>query len=122
MSTILLIEDHTEIRENTTEILELEGYNVLTARNGKDGIDVAKSALPDLILCDVLMPEANGWEVIKELKATPATASIPFLFITASVEKREMQTGFDLGAIGYVRKPFEHEELITAIKDGLGKK
>jgi CheY-like chemotaxis protein len=122
MNTVLLIEDHTEIRENTTELLELEGYKVFSARNGAEGIAVAKSKLPDLILCDVMMPEKNGWEVIKELKSTPETASIPFVFITASVEKKEMQAGIDMGAVGYIRKPFEHEDLINAIKEGLKKK
>jgi len=116
---VLLIEDNSDIRENTAEILELSGYHVYTAHNGIVGIAMAKEKLPDIILCDIMMPEANGWEVIAQLKKDKATSGIPFVFITASVEKKEMQTGFDLGARGYIRKPFEHDELLDTIKSSL---
>jgi CheY-like chemotaxis protein len=122
MPSVLLIEDHPDIRENTVEMLELEGYKVISARNGVEGMALAKTNLPDLILCDIMMPEANGWEVISELKRHKTTSKIPFVFITASVEKKEMQAGIDLGAIGYIRKPFDHDELINTVKGALDKK
>lgn len=122
MPTILLIEDNRDIHENTAELLELEGFNILSARNGREGVEVAKAHLPDLILCDVMMPEMNGWEVIRLLKEDHSTSGIPFVFISASVEKKEIRSGFDLGADGYVRKPFEADELISTIKTCLNKK
>lgn len=115
MTTILLIEDNRDIRENTSEILELENYSVLTAANGRIGLALAKEKLPDLILCDILMPEMNGYEVFEGLKESDSTRNIPFIFVTASVEKKEIQTGFDMGAVGYIRKPFDTNELLETI-------
>ncbi|MEO8147818.1 MAG: response regulator [Bacteroidia bacterium] len=116
MINVLLIEDHPDIRENTTEILELAGYNVYVAQNGIVGINMAKEKLPDIILCDILMPEADGWEVIKQLKANEATAEIPFVFITASVEKKEILAGLEMGADSYIPKPFELKELLDTVE------
>ena len=111
MQKILVIEDKFELRENTMEILELAGYQVLTATNGLEGIAMATVQLPALILCDVKMPQANGYEVFKRLKASPTTSNILFIFFTSSVEKREVQIATDLGADGYICKPFEAEKL-----------
>ena len=119
MKRILLIEDNLEIRENTAEILELEGYEVTTAVNGKIGFELARNNPPDLILCDILMPEMTGYEVFEHLKMNEDTSSIPFIFITASAEKSEVQIGLNMGAAGYVRKPFEEKELLDAVGECL---
>jgi CheY-like chemotaxis protein len=116
MKTILLIEDNHDIRENTCELLELKGFQVITAVNGKLGIALAKEQEPDLILCDILMPEANGYEVCIALRDNAKTSSIPFIFLTASVEKKEVEKAFGMGAQGYIRKPFEVEELLDNIE------
>src|ERR1051326_1241844 len=100
MKTILLTEDKLEIRENTAEILQLEGYIVITAYDGVIGLALAQQQKPDLILCDIMMPEMNGYEVFENLKSSPDTSSIPFIFITASAEKSEVQKGLNMGAIG----------------------
>ncbi|MBB5396829.1 response regulator transcription factor [Mucilaginibacter sp. AK015] len=115
MKTILLIEDNNDIRENTCELLELEGYKVILALNGKTGLILATEHSPDLILCDIMMPEANGYEVLSGLQANEATRAIPFIFLTASAEKKEVAAGLEMGASGYIRKPFEPEELFETI-------
>ncbi|HEY1045739.1 MAG TPA: response regulator [Bacteroidia bacterium] len=119
MTTVLLIEDNLEIRENTTEILEMHGFNVIGAENGRIGIEKTFEMMPDIILCDIMMPEADGYEVLRSIKSSDKTSAIPFIFLTASVERKEVQAGFDLGACGYVRKPFEINELMTAIESCL---
>ena len=116
MKTVLVIEDNADIRENACEMLELEGYQVVSAPNGKVGIALAKQIIPDIILSDIMMPEANGYEVFNALKNDPATAHIPFIFLTASVEKKEIETGFVMGAKGYIRKPFEAKEFFDTVK------
>ena len=116
MAVILFIEDNLEIRENVVEILELSGYSVFTAPDGLAGIELAKEIKPDLILCDIMMPEANGYEVFEQLHKNAATCDIPFIFVTASVEKKEIQAGLDMGASDYIHKPFESEELLSAIE------
>jgi CheY-like chemotaxis protein len=121
MKTALIIEDNLEIRENTTEILELAGYNVITANNGKEGISIATLEKPDVILCDIMMPEMNGYDVIRQLKSNPATLYIPFIYVTASAEKSEVKIAMDMGADGYVRKPFDVSELIESINQALAK-
>lgn len=115
MKTVLIIEDNLEIRENTGEILELTGFNVLSADNGRYGIDLAMDVKPDVILCDIMMPGIDGYQVIKELKGNPATASIPFIYITARGEKNEIKLAMDMGASGYIRKPFDADELVKLI-------
>lgn len=116
MKTILIIEDNLEIRENTCEILDLEGYNVIAAANGAIGLELAKENLPDMILCDIFMPKLNGYEVFEELKKDANTKNIPFVFLTASADKYEVETGLGMGADGYIRKPFEHDELMNQIE------
>lgn len=116
MMTALVIEDNLEIRENTAEILELAGYQVIAANDGREGIEVAVMRIPDVILCDIMMPRTDGYEVLNELKKNPVTAHIPFIYVTASAEKKEIQLAMDMGASGYVRKPFDIRELIDTIE------
>lgn len=120
MKRVLVIEDDLTILENTVEILELNNFQPIAAANGVEGVIAAKAQLPDLILCDIQMPQLNGYGVIKELKANPATARIPFIFLSASVEKNEIRLGLDLGADLYLKKPFGLEELLEAIEKLLG--
>jgi len=115
MKKVLVIEENQDIRENTSELLELEGYEVLAAGDGETGLQLARDWLPDVILCDIMMPAANGYEVFSSLKSLPLTATIPFIFLTANAEKKEMETGMHLGANGYVCKPFGSEELLQTL-------
>lgn len=119
MAKILVIEDNHDIRENLVEILELQGHAVHVAENGNKGLTLAQMHLPELILCDILMPELNGFDVLRQLKEHPATSSIPFIFVTASAEKKEIEAGIDQGASAYIRKPFETQELLNVIEDFL---
>ena len=121
MATILLIEDKLEIRENTAAMLELAGYSVMSAVNGIAGIELAKEKLPDIILCDIVMPETNGFEVFNQLRRDDATLGIPFILVTASAEKKEVQAGMAIGADDYLGKPFEQEELFNVIEHCLNK-
>jgi CRP/FNR family transcriptional regulator, polysaccharide utilization system transcription regulator len=116
MKTILLIEDNQEMRENTTEILELAGYNMLVASNGKEGVKLAQQNHPDLIVCDIMMPEMDGYDVLYMLSKNQQTAVIPFIFLTAKTEKSDYQRGMNLGADGYLTKPFHNPELLNAIE------
>lgn len=116
MKTILLIEDNLEMRENTAEILELAGYTVHTAENGKVGVRMAQEHDVDLIICDVMMPELDGYGVIHMLSRNSRTASIPFIFLTAKAEKADFRKGMNLGADDYLTKPFEELELLDAIE------
>lgn len=122
MKVILLIEDNNDIRENTCELLELKGYAVIFAIDGKSGLASAKQNQPDVILCDILMPQADGYEVITKLKNDTATAHIPFIFLTASAEKKDEKIGYAMGASGYIRKPFQPDELFNAIARCLDEK
>ena len=119
MSLILYIDDNRVLRENGTEILELAGYEVIIAQNGKEGIALAREKEPDLILCDIIMPELDGYEVIQLLKKDPVLSKIPFVFVTASAEKSEMAKGMALGADAYIRKPFDGKELLETVKNCL---
>lgn len=115
MKTVLIIEDNFDIRDNTAEILELAGFDVLVATNGYDGLQMAGEHFPDIILCDILMPQMNGWEVLVHLKNNHQTANIPFVYLTSSVEKQEERKARELGADGYICKPYEVNELIEQI-------
>ena len=116
METILIIEDNSDIRENICELLELKGYAVIAAVNGQAGLDLAKAAKPDLILCDILMPGMDGYNVLIRLKDDPDTMYIPFCFLTCSAEKSEVEIGLGVGADGYISKPFHEEELFENIE------
>ncbi len=119
MKKILLIEDNLEMRENTSEMLGLAGYNVVTAQNGKEGIELAKREKPDLILCDIMMPEIDGYGVLNVLGKDPEVTGTPFIFLTAKTEKSDIRKGMELGADDYLMKPFERTELINAIETRL---
>jgi DNA-binding response OmpR family regulator len=121
MKKVLLIEDNRDVRENTAEILELEKYIVITAENGKTGVKKAYKFMPDIILCDIMMPELDGYHVFERLSKNVKTSAIPFIFLTAKSEKSDMRKGMDLGADDYLTKPFEEEELLGAIKSRLKK-
>jgi len=121
MKTILLIEDNPDMRENTTEILELAHYNVVTAENGKKGIKLAQEQQPDLIICDIMMPELDGYGVLHLLSKESETASIPFIFLTAKAEKTDYRKGMTLGADDYLTKPYDDVELLSAVETRLRK-
>ncbi len=121
MKKILLIEDNQDVRENVAEILELANYKVITAVNGKIGVDLAKKECPDLIICDVMMPELDGFGVLHVLSKSTDTASIPFIFLTAKAEKNDMRKGMNLGADDYLTKPFDDVELLDAVEIRLKK-
>ena len=121
MKKVLIIEDNEDVRENTADILELAGYNVTTAENGKIGVEVAKKLLPDVIICDIMMPELDGYEVLQALDKNSKTSSIPFIFLTAKTEKIDMRKGMNLGADDYLTKPFSENELLEAIQSRLNK-
>ncbi len=119
---ILLIEDNQEIRENTCEILELDGFEVITAANGKEGLELARSEMPDLIICDIMMPIMDGYTVLYFLSKEPKTTDIPFIFISAKAERVDLRKGMEMGADDYITKPFEDVELISAVRNRLKKK
>jgi DNA-binding response OmpR family regulator len=116
MKKILLIEDNTEVRENTSEIISLANYEVVTAENGKVGVELAQKERPDLIICDIMMPELDGYGVLHILSKKPETAGIPFIFLTAKTEKNDVRKGMNLGADDYLTKPFDDTELLNAIE------
>ena len=115
MKKVLLIEDNQDVRENTADLLELANYEVMTAEDGELGVEKAKLFLPDIIICDIMMPKLNGYEVIKQLSNEPNTASIPFIFLTAKTSSTDMRLGMNMGADDYLTKPFEEKELLDAI-------
>ena len=119
--TILVIEDNEQVRENIEDILFLENFKVLTAENGQSGLYLAKAVVPDLILCDIMMPELDGYGVLAQLRAEPSTATIPLIFLTAKADRLYVRQGMELGADDYITKPFTHQELIAAIATRLDK-
>ena len=119
MKTILLIEDSDVIRENTAEILELAGYHVLTAENGKVGVENALATRPDLVVCDIMMPVLDGYGVLHIFGQNPRLASVPFIFLTAKTELAERRRGMALGADDYLSKPFEKADLLSAVSGRL---
>lgn len=121
MKRLLLIEDDITVRENTAELLELSDYDVITASNGKLGVDKAMHHKPDIIICDIMMPEMDGYGVLQELAKDPETADIPFIFLSAKTEHKDIRKGMDLGADDYLTKPFEEEDLLSAIESRLAK-
>ena len=121
MTTILAIEDEAKIRDNIQDILELEGFTVLTAENGKVGVEFAQEQRPDLIVCDVSMPKLNGYDVLVALRQDPSTIEIPFIFLTANASRADIRKGMSLGADDYLTKPFTPTELLEAIATRLEK-
>ena len=121
-SKILIIEDNTDVRENLSEILSLSGYETITAANGKEGVHAALNKSPDLILCDIMMPELDGYGVLRILSKNPTSATVPFIFLTAKTEMGDMRRGMTLGADDYITKPFDDVELLDTIEMRLHKK
>lgn len=114
--SIVLIEDNLEMRENIQEILELADYTVSTAENGKVGVELVKSVLPDLILCDIMMPELDGYGVLHMISKNEKTSIIPFIFLTAKSESEDFRKGMNLGADDYLTKPFDDVQLLDAVE------
>lgn len=121
MKKILIIEDNLEVRENTAEIIELSNYKVLTADNGKAGVELALKEVPDLIVCDIMMPVLDGYGVYHLLSKHKETAGIPFIYLTAKSEKADVRKGMEIGADDYITKPFDGIELLNAIEIRLKK-
>jgi two-component system sensor histidine kinase/response regulator len=115
VAKILVIEDEESIRENILDLLEAENFEGIGAINGKVGIKLASEQIPDLILCDMMMPEVDGHGVLKALRSEPLTATIPFIFLTAKADKSDIRTGMELGADDYITKPCTPQELLKAI-------
>jgi DNA-binding NarL/FixJ family response regulator len=116
MKKILVIEDEPEMRRNLATILKLEKFTVVQAENGRAGIDLARKESPDLILCDVMMPEMDGHAVLKALRADAKLVTTPFIFLTAKGEKADFRSGMDLGADDYLTKPVAKVDLLSAIE------
>ena len=121
LTKVLLIEDEISVRENISDLLEAEGFETITAANGKVGIDLAISQIPDIILCDLMMPEVDGYGVLERLRQEMLTATIPFIFLTAKSTRKDVRKGMDLGADDYLTKPFTRAELLGAITSRLDK-
>jgi len=121
MKKILLIEDDLILRENTAELLEFSDYEVITASNGKIGLDMATNHLPDIIVCDIMMPELDGYGVLEALAKNNTTKYIPFIFLSAKTERQDVRKGMDLGADDYISKPFQEDELVSAIESRIAK-
>jgi CheY-like chemotaxis protein len=121
MKKVLLIEDDTILRESTAELLELSDYLVFTAPNGKKGVQLALEQQPNVIVCDIMMPEMDGYAVLEALSQNEVTRAIPFIFLSAKTERRDVRKGMELGADDYITKPFEEAELIGAIESRIAK-
>jgi two-component system sensor histidine kinase/response regulator len=121
MTKILVIEDEKLLLEEVLDLLNFGDYEGLGAANGLEGVNLARQQPPDLIICDIMMPEMNGFEVLHQLRSDPLTEGIPFIFLTARVEKNDMRHGMELGADDYLTKPFTHDELFKAINARLSK-
>jgi len=122
LKTVLLIEDSQDIRESTAEILELANFRVFTAENGKVGVELALEHLPDIVLCDIMMPQLDGYGVLYLLSKNEQTANIPFIFLTAKAERTDIRKGMGLGADDYLTKPFDDMDLLNAIEVRLQKR
>ncbi|HEY9877526.1 MAG TPA: response regulator, partial [Leptolyngbyaceae cyanobacterium] len=121
MTKVLIIEDEAAIRANIADILELEGFEVVEAANGAVGLEMAKTLLPDLILCDIMMPLMNGYEVVKAVRSDPKTSTTPLIFLTARASKADYRQGMVSGSDDYLTKPFTASELVEAIETQLAK-
>lgn len=118
---ILVIEDEAVVLDNVKQILEASGYQVITANNGRTGIDAAVQTLPELIICDIMMPEVDGYGVLQALRQSPATAQIPMIFLTAKADQRDLRQGMSLGADDYLTKPFDIQDLLQAVQARLAR-
>lgn len=121
MKTILVIEDEPLLRQTIIEILEKDHYRIIEAENGQKGLDCIQTVPVDLVICDIVMPELDGYEVLTQVRSRPGTAPIPFIFLTAKSEKPDIRHGIELGADDYLTKPFTQTELLNAVKARLEK-
>jgi len=121
MPKILIVDDHDDIRENIAEILMLAGYESITAENGRRGVELAIKEKPDLIICDIMMPELDGYGVLHLLRKNDDTAFTPFIFLSAKTERSDLRKGMDMGADDYITKPFDDIELLNAVETRLKK-
>jgi DNA-binding LytR/AlgR family response regulator len=122
MKTIMIMEDDPAVRENMQFLLEELGYDVVTAADGREGLKKVAKAVPDMILCDIMMPQVDGYQVLEKIRSTPVTASIPFVFLTAKSELMDMRRGMQLGADDFILKPYKAEEVLLAVQSQLKKK
>ena len=116
---ILLIEDNDFIRENTSELLELSNYEVVTVRDGKEGLEMIQAKNPKLILCDIMMPQMNGYEFLKIIRQEYQLTAVSFIFFTASSEKKDIEKGLQMGATDYMIKPIDSNDLLNLIQKHL---
>ena len=121
MTKILVIEDEKGVQDNVVDILQLEGFQVIFADNGLLGVLMARAEHPDLIICDIMMPELDGYGVLEQLRQDPDTATVPFIFLTAKADKVDLRQGMESGADDYLTKPFTPQELRQAVKVRLEK-
>jgi DNA-binding response OmpR family regulator len=122
MTKILIIEDNDGVREEIVDILRYAGYDVRDAENGRLGLELVTQWAPDLVVCDLMMPELDGYATLAAIRADSASATTPFLCLTARGEQRDMQKAMDLGADDYLRKPFTTDELLAALESILAKR
>ena len=122
MSKILVIEDQPQMRKNLATILEMEGFKVICAENGRSGLELARTEKPDLVICDVMMPGLDGYGVLKALHDDTGTATLPFIFLTARSDKSDLRSGMNLGADDYLTKPVSRVELLAAVKVRLSRR
>ena len=121
MKRVLLIEDDNVLRENTAELLQLAQYEVLSASEGSKGIELARHNHPDVIVCDIMMPGIDGYQVLETLAGDQDTKRIPFIFLSAKTERKDIRKGMEMGADDYITKPFEESELIGAIESRIAR-
>jgi len=122
MTKILVIEDQPQMRKNLATILEMESFRVFVAADGRSGLELARREGPDLIICDIMMPELDGYGVLEKLRADPATATLPFIFLTAKGDKANLRSGMNLGADDYLTKPVSREELLATVQIRLARR
>ncbi|GAB4020196.1 hypothetical protein GCM10028808_60530 [Spirosoma migulaei] len=118
-TNILLIEDEEQIRKNLLEILQLKGYQVTAGADGLEGIQLANQQPPDLILCDIMMPHLNGYQVVEHIRTQESLSLVPFIFLTAKSDMVDLRRGMELGADDYLTKPFSTKDLLAAIESRL---
>lgn len=121
MTKILVVEDEATIREKLITVLGFEGFETLGAADGRAGVELARAEHPDLIVCDIMMPDLNGYGALRELRADPSTAAIPIIFLTAAASRADMRKGMELGADDYITKPYTVEELLAAVRTRLSR-
>jgi CheY-like chemotaxis protein len=115
MKKIVVVEDNADVREEMLAILRFEGFEVRDADNGRRGLELVKEWTPDLVICDLMMPEMDGYAMLEALRADPHLTAIPFICLTARAERRDMRKAMELGADDYLTKPFTAEELLAAL-------